>query len=64
MKKMSIMKCKKFFKYTKKIKTDKNDENLFKLYHEVRDHCHYTETFKGAPHSICNLRYKTPKRFL
>ena len=64
MKKMSIMKSKKFFQYTKKIKTDKNDENLFKLYHKVRDHCHYAETFRGAPHSICNLRYKTPKKFL
>ena len=64
MKKMSIMKSKKFFKYTKKIKTDKNDENLFKLYHKVRYHCHCTETFTGASHSICNLRYKTPKKFL
>ena len=32
-----------------------------KLYHKVRDHCHYTGTFRGASHSICNLRYKTPK---
>ena len=41
--------------------TDKNDENVFKLYHKVRDHCHYTRKFRGAAHSICNLRYKTPK---
>ena len=42
--------------------TDKNDENVFKLYHKVRDHCHYTGNFRGAAHDICNLRYKTPKK--
>ena len=26
----------------KRFNTDKNDENAFKLYHKVRDHCHYT----------------------
>ena len=25
------------------------------------DHCQYRENFRGATHSICNLRYKTPK---
>ena len=45
----------------KRFSTDKNDENAFKLYHKVRDHCHYTRKFRGAAHSICNLRYKTPK---
>ena len=44
--------------------TDKNDENTFKLYHKVRDHCHYTWKFRGDAHSICNLRYKTPKNIL
>ena len=31
-----------------------------KKYHKVRDHCHYTGKYRGAAHSICNLRYKTP----
>ena len=30
----------------------------YKLYHKVRDHCHYTGKFRGAEHNICNLRYK------
>ena len=37
--------------------TDVNDEKC----HKVRDHCHYTEKYRGAAHDICNLRYKTPK---
>ena len=27
---------------------------------KVRDHCHYTGSYQGPVHSICNLRYKTP----
>ena len=41
--------------------TDEDDKNTFKLYHKVRDHCHYTRKFRGAAHSTYNLRYKTPK---
>ena len=46
----------------KEFSTDKNDENTFKLYHIVRDNCYYTGKFRGAAHSICNLKYKTPKK--
>ena len=45
-----------------KLCTDKNDENKFKIYHKVRDHCHYTGKFRGVAHNICNLRYKIPKK--
>ena len=43
--------CKKIFS------TDKNNKNVLKLYHKVRDHCHYIGKFRRAAHSICNLRY-------
>ena len=33
-----------------------------KKYHKVKDHCHYTEKYRGAAHDICNLRYKIPKQ--
>ena len=45
----------------KEFSTDENDKNAFKLYNKARDHCHYTRKLRGAAHSICNLRYKTPK---
>ena len=35
-----------------------------KKYRKVRDHCHYTEEYRGAVYSICNLRYNIPKKFL
>ena len=44
--------CKKRF-------STNDDDN--KKYQKVRDPCHYTGKFRGAAHSICNLRYKTPK---
>ena len=41
--------------------TNENNEKEFKLKQKVRDHCHYTGKYRGAAHSICNLRYKIPK---
>ena len=36
---------------------DKDDKN----YKKVRNHCHLTGKYRGAAHSICNLKYKIPK---
>ena len=47
--------CQKEFCY------DKNEKMKYKLYKNVRDHCHYTENVRGAAQSICNLNYKVPQ---
>ena len=39
-------------------------DNDNKKYHKVRGHCHYTEKYERATHSICNLRYKKSKEIL
>ena len=36
--------------------------NIWKIYHKVRDHCHYTGKYRGAVHSICNLKYNIPNK--
>ena len=43
----------------KKFYYDKNQKSEYALYHKVRDHCHYTEKFRGA---ICDLRYIVPRK--
>ena len=38
-------------------------ENNFlkdKKYRKFGDHCHYTREYRGAAHSICNLKYRIP----
>ena len=40
--------------------TNESNENEFE-YKKVGDLCHYTGKFRGAAHSICNLRYKVQK---
>ena len=49
------MKSRKFVTYVKK------NLVLIKIIKKVRDHCHYTGKSRGAAHSICNLKHKTPK---
>ena len=41
--------------------TDKYNKKEYKLMSKVRDHCHYTRKYRGAAHSVCNLRYKVVK---
>ena len=40
-------------KFMQKCTKDRN-------YIKVRDHCHYTCKYKGAAHSICNLKLNVP----
>ena len=63
---------KKIISLTKEEKINYNDQQICyickkefdksdKKHHKVRDHCHYTDKYRGAAHNICNLRYKVPK---
>ena len=46
--------CEKEFCIDKKSKEYKN-------YCKVRDHCHFTGKYRGAGHSVSNLKYKVPR---
>ena len=37
------------------------EEKFEDKYAKVRDHCHYAVEYRGAVHSICNLKYSIPK---
>ena len=48
-------------------KKQKKNENRYakdKKLGKVTDCCHYTGEYSGAAHSICNLKYSVPKKFL
>ena len=38
----------------------KKQKQKFKLCKKVRYHCHFTGKYRGAVHSVYNLRYKVP----
>ena len=61
MKKRSHVKINKFVIYLKKIFVLIKIKKEFKKKQKVRDHDHYTGNYRGAAHSICNLRYKVQK---
>ena len=44
-------------KFTQKFAKDKSHRKL-------RDHCHFTDKYRGATHSICNLRFNVPNEIL
>ena len=40
----------------------KNKYLADKTFCKVRDHCHYAGKYRGAAHSICNLKYSVPEK--
>ena len=63
MKKISLKKSKMFDRYICKKEFHTVDDDNNKKYQKVRYYCYYIGRFRGAAHSIYNLRYKTPKKF-
>ena len=42
----------------------KHEYTMDKNYLNVKDDCHYRGKYRGAAHSICNLKYIIPKEIL
>ena len=40
----------------------KNKSGKDKKYRKFIEHCHYKGEYRGAAHSICNLKYSVPKK--
>ena len=57
---MKLLTSKNHMKMQKSVifvkKKIKNKHLKDKRYRKVRDHCHCTKEYKGAAHSICNLK--------
>ena len=53
---------KKSYKNQKVCYICKKEFSTDKKYQKVRDNYHNTGKYRGASHSICNLRYKIPKK--
>ena len=53
------MKMQTFVIFGNKTCEDKHSKD--KNYRKVRDHRHYTGEYRGAAHSICNLKFRVPK---
>ena len=43
---------------------ENSSQHMYIKYRKVKDHCHYTGKYRGAAYNICNLRYKSQKKFL